>query len=119
MNETLFNQALEGAVFAYVLLIIIAAIVALVIRGIVVGLATIQDRAVEKAKATAPTPVVVSVTPLRDENAEIAAAIAAAVYTVLGAHRLVYIGEARPAFSWTSEIRSRLHTSHTPRLERR
>jgi hypothetical protein len=79
----------------------------------------IQDRTAEKAKAAAPTPVVVSVTPLRDENAEIAAAIAAAVYTVLGAHRLVYIGEAKPAFSWTGEIRSRLHTSHTPRLERR
>ena len=116
MTESLFSQALQGAVFAYVLLLVIAAIVALVIRGIVVALATAQERT--KAKVGAPTPVVVSVTPLRNENAEIAAAIGAAVFTVLGAHRLVYIGEARPTFTWTGEIRSRLHTSHTPRLNR-
>lgn len=113
MTESVFNQALQGAVFAYILLIIIAAIVAVVIRGIVLALATAQERA--KAKAGAPTPVIVSVTPMRNENAEIAAAIGAAVFTVLGAHRLVYIGEAKPTFGWTGEIRTRLHTSHTPR----
>lgn len=118
MTQSLFDQALQGAVFAYFLLIVIAAIVAVVIRGIVIALASVQERAKIKAKAGAPTPVVVSVTPMRNENAEIAAAIGAAVFTVLGAHRLVYIGEARPTVSWTGEIRSRLHTSHTPRLDR-
>jgi hypothetical protein len=75
--------------------------------------------AAQSKKKAPPTPVVVSVTPARDESAEIAAAIGAAVFAVLGAHRLVYIGEARPGFGWTSEIRTRLHTSHAPRLGNR
>ena len=63
------------------------------------------------------TPVSISVVPERDQNAEVAAVIGAAVFAVLGAHRLVRIGEApgRAAAGWTSQIRSRLHTSHAPR----
>jgi hypothetical protein len=113
--EPLFADALSKSIFSYVLMAVIATLVAVLIRGIVMLLAQAQTRAAKEG----PTPVVVSVTPGRDENREIAAAIAAAVYAVLGAHRLVYIGEARPGFTWTSEIRSRLHTSHTPRMQRR
>lgn len=109
MTETALNQAINEAIFSYVLMAVIAALTAVFIRGIVIALAA------GKKKAAAPTPVVVSVTPARDESAEIAAAIGAAVFTVLGAHRLVYIGEAQRGFTWTSQIRSRLHTSHTPR----
>lgn len=63
------------------------------------------------------TPVSVSVLPERDQYAEHAAVIGAAVFAVLGAHRLIRIGEApgRTAAGWTSQIRSRLHTSHAPR----
>lgn len=119
MAEMTLSDIISMAFFGYGMMIVIALLCALLIRGIVVGLASVQDRSKAKAAAAAgPTPVVVSVTPLRDENAEIAAAIAAAVYAVLGAHRLVYIGEATPTFGWTGEIRTRLHTSHTPRLER-
>jgi hypothetical protein len=110
MTQTALSTAINEAIFSYMLMAIIAALTAVVIRGIVMVLA----RGGKKAQA-APTPVVVSVTPARDENAAIAAAIGAAVYTVLGAHRLVYLGEAERGFTWTSEIRSRLHTSHTPR----
>ncbi len=44
------------------------------------------------------------------------AAISAAVYSTLGAHRIVYVG-ARPGTSWTTETRTQHHTSHAvPRV---
>ena len=63
------------------------------------------------------TPVSISVVPERDQYAEHAAVIGAAVFAMLGTHRLVHIREApqRTAAGWTSQIRSRLHTSHAPR----
>lgn len=112
MTESLFDVALGKALLAYGLMICIAIGAAFFVRGVVFVLAAGQK---QKVKPAGPTPVVVSVTPARNENAEIAAAIAAAVFAVLGAHRLVYIGEAKPTFGWTGEIRSRLHTSHAPR----
>jgi hypothetical protein len=118
MADMNLEAAIDLALLGYGLMAAIAVLTALLIRLIVVVLAGAGERAKAKV-AGAPTPVIVSVTPMRDENAEIAAAIAAAVYTVLGAHRLVYIGEAKPGFAWTGEVRTRLHTSHTPRLERR
>lgn len=47
------------------------------------------------------------------------AAISAAVYATLGAHRIVYIGNVPPggSSSWTNELRSQHHTSHAvPRV---
>lgn len=108
----LVAEALNKAVFSFLLMVVIATLAACLIRGIVVALAKLQDR---RRAEEPPTPVLVSVTPARDESAAVAAAIAAAVYTVIGAHRLIYVGEARHGYGWTSEIRSRLHTSHTPR----
>ncbi len=116
MTESAINQAINTAAFAYGLMAVIAILAAVMVRAIVVVLAKAQGT--KKAQA-APTPVMVSVTPARDENAAVAAAIGAAVYAMLGAHRLVYIGEAKAGFGWTTEIRTRLHTSHTPRMERR
>lgn len=103
--------SLTTGLFAYALMAVVAMLCAVLIWGLVKLLARVGDR---QAKLT-PTPVLVSVTPARDESAAVAAAIAAAVYAMIGAHRLVYIGEARSSFGWTSEIRSRLHTSHAPR----
>lgn len=114
MTETAFDLALNKALFGYALMAVIAVLSACFIRLIVIALASTA-----KKTAVAPTPVLVSVTPARDEGAAVAAAIGAAVYAMLGAHRLVYIGEAKPGVGWTSEIRTRLHTSHTPRMERR
>ncbi|MFO1128299.1 MAG: hypothetical protein U1E66_07735 [Rhodospirillales bacterium] len=58
-------------------------------------------------------PVVFSVIPERDQAAEHAAVIAAAVYHVLGGKRIVHIGQVRGG-GWAAQIRSRLHTSHMP-----
>lgn len=99
------------SLFSYGLMALLSFLFAGVIVVMVKALARTQRKAV-----AAPTPVMVAVTPARDQSAEIAAAIGAAVFVVLGAHRLVYIGEANRGPGWTSEIRSRLHTSHSPRL---
>jgi hypothetical protein len=82
--------------------------------GIVLSLFPYLNRVGTKLQET---PVSVSVMPARDEYAEHAAVIGAAVFAMLGTHRLVRIGEApaRTAAGWTSQIRSRLHASHTPR----
>ena len=64
-------------------------------------------------------PASVPVMPARDESAELAAVIAAAIYTMLDERRIVHIGEARPAPGWTSEYRTLVHTSHAPRATRR
>lgn len=64
------------------------------------------------------TPVAVSIMPAQDKNAEHAVVIAAAIYAMLGARRIVHIGEARPAAGWTAEFRARLHASHAPRQVR-
>lgn len=111
MTQTAVSTAISQAIFGYLLMAAIAVCTAFIIRGIVITLAATK----KKAPTAAPTPVMVSVQPARDENAAIAAAIGAAVYAVLGAHRLVYIGDAQHGFTWTSEIRTRLHTSHMPR----
>lgn len=114
MTEQVFHLATKEAVIAYLLMAFIAMLAAVMIRGIVAALAIGKTR--QKGKTGGAKPVIVSVTPARDESKEIAAAIAAAVVAAIGAHRLVFIGEARPAYGWTSEVRTRLHSSHAPRL---
>jgi hypothetical protein len=44
----------------------------------------------------------------------IVAAISAAVYAVIGPHRIVYIAAVRPGSNWTAEMRTQHHTSHAP-----
>ena len=65
----------------------------------------------------AATPVSVSVTEARDETAAHVAAVAAAVYAVIGSHRLVRIGEPGRSPIWSSLGRTQHQTSHTPRLD--
>lgn len=98
--------------FAFGMMAVIAGLCAVLIHAIVYVLSQARER---QEKAQPPQPVLVSVMPARDESAEIAAAIAAAVHAVIGAHRLVHIGPATKGVGWTTEIRSRLHTSHMPR----
>lgn len=111
-------NVLTYGLFAYLLMGVVSLVCAGLIRFIVVILAAGKSKQAAKQTASVAAPVIVSVTPGRDQNAEIAAAIGAAVFAVLGAHRLVFIGEARPGFGWATEMRTRLHTSHTPRLDR-
>jgi hypothetical protein len=48
------------------------------------------------------------------EEGALIAAISAAVYAVIGAHRIVYVAPVRPGSSWTAEARTVHHTSHAP-----
>ncbi len=112
MEQSMFDAALNQAIFSYVLMAAIASVTAIIIRGIVYVLQASQKKHVPAAA----TPVLVAVNPEQDEGAVVAAAIAAAVYSVLGAHRLVYIGEARRGYGWTSDVRSRHRDSHSPRV---
>lgn len=50
--------------------------------------------------------------PETEQDAALIAAITAAVYATIGAHRIVFIGESVPGSSWTSEMRTRHHASH-------
>jgi hypothetical protein len=45
------------------------------------------------------------------DDLAVIAAIAAAAF---GAHRIVYIGEARAGSGWTAQARTRHHASHAP-----
>jgi len=103
------GPSLTIAAFSYGLMVVIAGLAALLIRGIVVALASTQR------KAAAPTPVSISVAPAVDDTAAHVAAIAAAVYAVVGAHRLVHIGEVPRGAGWTATGRLAHHGSHTPR----
>lgn len=107
------SSVIGMTVFAFGLMTVIALLCAVLIRVIVMVLARTQD-----ARATAAaTPVSISVTPARDETAAHVAAVAAAVYAVIGAHRLVHIGEAGRSPVWSSLGRTQHQTSHTPRLD--
>lgn len=109
------NSVIGMSAFAFGLMTVIALLCAVLIRVIVVVLARTQD-ARGRANAVA-TPVSVSVTPARDETAAHVAAVAAAVYAVIGAHRLVHIGEAGRSPVWSTLGRTQHQTSHTPRLD--
>src|SRR5512144_601094 len=81
--------------------------------GVVLALFPYLNRT---GKALQATPVAVSVMPERDVNAEHAAVIAAAIYTMLGARRrIVGIGEGRPAAGWAFRARTRVAPSRAPR----
>jgi hypothetical protein len=109
------SQSIIMSLLGYGLMIVIAGLSALLIRGIVATLA----RAQEARKRTVATPVTVSAVPERDETASHVAAIAAAVYAVLGARRIIHIGEARRGAAWATLARTQLQTSHLPRHDRR
>jgi tellurite resistance protein TehA-like permease len=100
--------------FAFGLMAVIALLCAVMIRVIVAILAKSQS---SRAQAAVATPVSVSVSEARDETAAHVAAVAAAVYAVVGAHRLVRIGEPGRSPIWSSLGRTQHQTSHTPRLD--
>lgn len=107
------SSVIGMAGFAFGLMAVIALLCSVLIRAIVAGLA----RAQSARAAAAPTPVSVSVTEARDETAAHVAAVAAAVYAVIGAHRLVRIGEPGRSPIWSTLGRTQHQTSHTPRLD--
>ena len=103
--------SVQTSIFAYVLMAVVAMLAAVMVRGIVIVL----QRAGQRRDMMSRTPVSISVEPAVDERAAHVAAVAAAVFAVLGAHRLVRIGEGAPAPTWTAAGRAAHHLSHSPR----
>ena len=107
-----FGGSFQTSIFAYLLMAVVAMLAAVMVQGIVIVLQRAQRR---RKGEVAPTPVSISIAPAVDETALHVAAVAAAVYAVLGAHRLVHIGEAAPGPAWTATGRLAHHASHMPR----
>ena len=89
----------------YGLAIVISFIVAVVIKGIVATL-TRKEAVAKPAAAAAPASAAV------DQRHLDIAAISAAVYAVLGAHRIVRVEDARRQRVWGLEGRMIHQTSH-------
>lgn len=68
MTEQVFHLATKEAVIAYLLMAFIAMLAAVMIRGIVAALAIGKTR--QKGKTGGAKPVIVSVTPARDEQGD-------------------------------------------------
>jgi len=101
------------ALWVYGLTIVVSLAVAVVIKLIVVILNAIERRSAVPAE---PAPIV---EPAQDVVADHVAAIAAAVYATIGAHRIVRIEEHRHS-EWAVEGRAAHHASHTvPHYPRR
>lgn len=109
------SAVLAMSLFSFALMAVIAMATAGLIAVFVAGL-TARDRsaapvapaAAKPAPATAAAPI---------EPATVAA-ISAAIQTMAGGHRIVWIGEARPGAGWTGELRQQHHESHHPRHNR-
>jgi hypothetical protein len=107
------GAVIQQAIFAYILMAVIAVLSAVMIRVVVLTLELMHA----KPKPVA-APVQVEVLPApapEEETSRHVAAVAAAVYAVLGAHRLVYIGEVGRAPSWSTTGRTIQHISHSPK----
>jgi predicted histidine transporter YuiF (NhaC family) len=96
-------NSLVLALSVYALAIVISMLVAVLIKGIVVSLSLTQKR----PAPLPPAPAVVH-TAAQDDIA----VIAAAVYTILGAHRIVHIENGERGHSWTAAARASHHSSH-------
>jgi hypothetical protein len=102
--------------FAYLITVVVALLAAVMIRGIVLALEGAKKTRARRVAVV--TPVQVAVAPeegQKEDTAAHVAAIAAAIYAVVGAERLIYIGEARPSYGWATTGRALHQTSHSPK----
>ena len=90
-------------------LIAIAAIVAAI-----TSVLTVRIMSGRREQAAQPGPAARRVELPAPAEGALVATISAAVYAVIGAHRIVYIAAVRPGSSWTAEMRTQHHTSHAP-----
>jgi hypothetical protein len=110
------SDAVMMSLFAYFLLVVVALLAAVMIRGIVLVLAGSKKARERRLAAATPVQVAVSPEPAEvEDKARHVAAIAAAIYSVVGAHRLIYIGEPRPSYGWATTGRVFHQTSHSPK----
>ncbi|MDC7789906.1 hypothetical protein PQJ75_23200 [Rhodoplanes sp. TEM] len=108
MSQAVLSAVSKG-VFSFALMVVLAGLCALIIRGIVHLLARTQP----KAPLVAPE-LTVPVKPVRDDSAVIAAVIAAAAQATTTPHRIVYLAEQKRSANWITEVRSRHHGGHSP-----
>ncbi|NLH82980.1 MAG: hypothetical protein GX458_19365 [Phyllobacteriaceae bacterium] len=102
------------SLFSYLLMAVIALATAGLIAALVAGLARLEQRAASTEPVRPARPVAApSIAPGIDPA--VVAVIAAAVQSVAGGHRIVWIGETASAGGWTGEVRQRHHGSHQPR----
>jgi len=106
----------------YAITLVVAMLVALVVKGIVVALGAVERRsgtAVPRpsSPAVAPAEAVTAI------PAEHVAAIAAAVHAIIGEHHIVHIEDPNRGAVWVAEGRHAHHTSHAiehrPRINSR
>jgi len=118
MEVTVSDSIVQSA-FAYGLTIVVAVLTAGMIWAVVRILDHLHHRreaAVKAASAVAPVKVrVAAEQSAADETAHHVAAVAAAVYAILGAQRLVYVGDAARAHTWSATGRNIHHFSHSPK----
>jgi hypothetical protein len=101
------SDVIVKALWIYGLAIVVSMAVAVVIKVIVVVLNAVERKA-EVAAKPAPT---ATPAPAFNLLADHVAAISAAVYSAIGAHRIVHIEEHRDP-GWVVEGRLAHHTSH-------
>ena len=101
------TELIVKTAWMYGLAIVVAMGIAVVIKLIVVML-----NAFERKPAAAPAPLPVAA-PAFDAEADHITAIAAAVYAMIGAHRILHIERQRRHGEWAVEGRIAHHASHT------
>ena len=102
----MFGTALVKAVQIYALAIFIAMFVAVLIKAMVVVMQRLERRSPEVPEFPMGTVCPVDLG-IPEEDV---AALTAAIFAMIGPHRILHIGETRPA--WTSQGRAAQHTSH-------
>lgn len=115
MSELTPAAVVGISLFSYLLMAVIALATAGLIAALVAGLARLERRAaaaVPPAKVSASTSAPAFAPGI---DPAVVAVIAAAVQSVAGGHRIVWIGETASAGGWTGEVRQRHHGSHQPR----
>jgi hypothetical protein len=110
MNEQTLATLLSHPFGQVALIVVISAIVSF----LAVRMMTSRPSPASAPARTAPA-AALAASPGPD--AGLIAAISAAVYSAIGAHQIVYIGDSHQGVVWTSEARAHHHASHVvPRV---
>jgi hypothetical protein len=102
------SAVIVKTLWMYGLAIVVSMVIAVVIKFIVVGLNALERKPAATPNAAAPLPA-----PSFDVGADHVAAITAAVYAMIGAHRIVHIEGTHRGAEWVVEGRLAHHDSHT------
>lgn len=116
MTQEMLGGLLLQLYGSFLVSAVVAALTAVVTVKLMTRRAPEEQAAVRAAAPSLPAAAVAAAGPtlgpgVSTDDLAVIAAIAAAAF---GAHRVVYIGEARSGSGWTAEMRTRHHTSHAP-----